>query len=1022
MNKIYKFKEQVANGLQVGFDLSRTFSLEESAICAQDPGLHVLEHARVAVSEGSASGKIRLVSQAREPLPSTLLAEEAHFYSQYPWCLNAFPTVSEVVGHLTEELSKLDQAQDNWQRSEVITNIFLLACTITDTIDDHLLGNIYDFSKIGQVLPFANLGVRAVKELFDGVGRLRAASLSRLLHWRQAWGAAVTQFLRHALIAPKPDHVVLLQERNRLVSLLPPKFPRSLWSRRPKVPAFFRSRDFAPFDCLELGRKFVTAFPERKRPVMVMGLRTAGSFLAPLLCAYLSDWLQETDWLAVRPRKALALWEQAALRQAAQKKARVLIIDESIHSGQTLAHAIELLRQTGFSDEDIVVLNPVEPAFPKWRDSHTFQSLRKMNVITLEPAERYKQRLLDSSVVGAWLEKYFKARGYAKVRVVANSDLDPKIQELNQRWRAESPERVDVRLKRIYEVHLSDAAGDSEVRYVLAKSVGWGWLGYHALVAGEKLTNLIPPVLGLRDGVLYTEWIPKRELPQVVAQDRESLIESLASYVAARTRDLSFGNNPTPDLANEGRHKGFEILANSLSRAYNSRMVAALKRSRIQRQLSHQNCSASVMTDSKMSPGEWIFAGSRLMKTDFEHHCQGKNELGMTDPAYDLADAIFQFELSDEESGHLIRSYAKQSGDVNVEERVFLNKLLAGMWGQNLATLGLQNSGLLSRRSEFHRQYVSAWNFMVRETIRECGKLCRRPREVRWSTPLVVTDIDGVLDRMVFGFPSTTAAGIKAVSLLHSHGFAIAVNTARTLQEVKQYCRSYGFVGGVAEYGGIVWDAVSDQELALVSPESLRQLEEVRNALQRIPGVFLNDDYRYSLRAFTYQNGGTIPLPHLLIQDLLAGLKADRLQVHHTGLDTAILAKETNKGTGLLSLLAFVGVATAETLAIGDSEPDLAMFRVAHRCFAPGNVSCRREARLLRCHIADLPYQPGLLQIARKITHPHGGTCNECRAVEAIRHNGNSLFVSLLSAADQKPRSLLLRNLIDPSVLAIFRK
>src|SRR5260370_1661822 len=225
MNKTYKFKEQVANGLQAGFDASTISFLGESAIRPQDPGLHVLKHARIAVGKGFASGKNTLVSQAREPLPSTLLAEEAHFYSQYPWCLNAFPTVSEVVGHLTEELSKLDQAQDNWQRSEVITNIFLLACTITDTIDDHLPGNIYDFSKIVQVLPFANLGVRAVKELFDGVGRLRAASLSRLLHWRQAWGAVVTQFLKHPLITPHPNQPLLFQDRTPLSTFHPPKLP-----------------------------------------------------------------------------------------------------------------------------------------------------------------------------------------------------------------------------------------------------------------------------------------------------------------------------------------------------------------------------------------------------------------------------------------------------------------------------------------------------------------------------------------------------------------------------------------------------------------------------------------------------------------------------------------------------------------------------------------------------------------------------------------------------------------------------
>ncbi len=429
------------------------------------------------------------------------------------------------------------------------------------------------------------------------------------------------------------------------------------------------------------------------------------------------------------------------------------------------------------------------------------------------------------------------------------------------------------------------------------------------------------------------------------------------------------------------------------------------------------------LIDGKMSRQEWVAADSKLLKTDFEHHGQGKNELGMTDPAYDLADTIFHFRLSEKESAQLVRHYVQESGDIHVEKRLFLNKLLAGMWAQNLATLGLHNPRLLHRRHEFHQQYLSAWNFLVGETIRERGKLCHRPREIHWHTPLVVADIDGVLDRMVFGFPSTTAAGIKAISLLHGHGFAIAINTARTLHEVKQYCRAYGFAGGVAEYGSVLWDAVSEQERVLVSTESLRQLEQAQDAFQRIPGIFLNGDYQYSLRAFTYQDGRTKPLPPLLVQDLLASLKVDRLQVHHTGLDTAILAKENNKGTGLLSLLAFVGLPADDVLAIGDSEPDLAMFRVVHRSFAPGNISCRREAYLLGCHVAHLPYQPGLLQIVRKIAHPEGGTCHRCRAIDAGWPKDSSLFVSLLTVADRKPLSLLLRNSFDPSALAaVFRK
>jgi hydroxymethylpyrimidine pyrophosphatase-like HAD family hydrolase len=944
------------------------------------------------------------------------VAAETDFYNQYRWVLNAFPTIREVLDHLSEELSKLESTEKGWQQREVITNIFLLACSVTDTIDDYLAGNTYDFSKISQAFPSAAPGVGMVNWFLGRARRLREARLSRLRAWNETWRSAVTDFLQNAVVG-EHAHAVVVQQCARLAGLLPFKFPKKMWNARPKLPAFFRSRDFAPSDCFELGRKFVERFPDAERPAIVLGLRTAGSFLAPLLCAYLRTRFPAVDWIAARPKKGLASWERGALRKAARRGARVLVIDESIHSGQTLVSAIVLLRRVGFKDDDIVMLNPAEPAFPDWKDSQVFQCVPKIQTITLEPADRYKQRLLDSHSVDSLLSEYFSAQGFEDTRIV----YDPKAGALNLGWRTTPPERVDVRLKRLYAVQLTNTAGQSEIRYVLAKSVGWGWLGYHAFHAGQALAVFVPPILGLREGILYTEWLPEGQNSVAAAPARKFVMETTGAYVAARTRKLKFQSNPTPELAQEGRHKGLEMLAAALSQAYGSKVAAAAKRSTIQKKLS-QSCGLSVLTDSKMAADEWIAVGSRLVKTDFEHHGQGKNELGMTDPAYDLADAIFHFGFSDDEAKQLVEKYVIESGDVQAHERLFLNKLLAGLWAQNLATLGLQNSRLAPRRQEFHQQYISAWNFLVCETLRECGRLCRKRDKVSWSSPLIVIDVDGVLDRMAFGFPSTTAAGIKALSLFACHGFTVALNTARTLPEVKEYCDAYGLAGGVAEYGAVAWDRLNNRQLSLVDAESMRQVEEAERALRKIPGVFLNEDYQYSLRAFTYQSGRTVPLPRLMAQDLLAGLKLDRLQAHHTGLDTAITSKETDKGRGLLALLSLARLETADVTAVGDSEPDLAMFRVAGRSFAPGNVSCRKEAQLLGCGVAESAYQPGLLEIARTIIHPAGDSCGSCRDVESRWLNDKSLFASLLNAADEKPLLLLLRNLFDPSLFRVFRK
>jgi hydroxymethylpyrimidine pyrophosphatase-like HAD family hydrolase len=333
---------------------------------------------------------------------------------------------------------------------------------------------------------------------------------------------------------------------------------------------------------------------------------------------------------------------------------------------------------------------------------------------------------------------------------------------------------------------------------------------------------------------------------------------------------------------------------------------------------------------------------------------------------------------------------------------------------------------------------MNAWNFLTVETARYCGKQCRPPAQLRWRAPLVALDVDGVLDRRLFGFPSTTAAGIEAISLLHAHEFSVALNTARSVAEVKDYCSAYSLAGGVAEHGSYIWDAVARRGRALVGAEAMCQLAELKAALQRIPGVFLDDRHEHSLRAFTYRDrssglmaslmdsmhsssigdGALAPLPSATVQHLLADLRLDRLGFEQTSIDTAIFAKEVDKGAGLLALRDWVLGGDAETVAIGDHEADLAMFRVATRSFAPSNIGCATKARLFGCRIARQTHQKGLLAIA--LAHRDGRRCERCAESEPGWVRSHDLFLQVLQAADRGWAANLLRALVDPAALRIF--
>lgn len=102
------------------------------------------------------------------------------------------------------------------------------------------------------------------------------------------------------------------------------------------------------------------------------------------------------------------------------------------------------------------------------------------------------------------------------------------------------------------------------------------------------------------------------------------------------------------------------------------------------------------------------------LKTDYEHHGMGKNELNVVDPAYDLAEAVLHLGLSAEEEDRLLGLYVAATADAGVGSRLFLNKLLAGSWAKASALKYLfAPSQPHHRQQEFHEQFVRAWHFLT---------------------------------------------------------------------------------------------------------------------------------------------------------------------------------------------------------------------------------------------------------------------------------------------------------------------
>jgi len=951
------------------------------------------------------------------------LSSELDFYRRYPWALNVFPSVSDLKQSLQSEIQHLQSVPADWRRAEVVTNIFLLSCSLTGAVDDYLLGRRYDFGKAAAKLPrpFASL-LSAASAVTSLVQKMRERRLHHLQLWRQKWDAAVSDFLQVFFTSPPFNDTQIDSMAKALAALLEETLPEDLLGQRPRLVAAFHSQSLTLHDITTLAEKFVALHPDRQRPILLMGVRTAGSHFAPLAYAYLrSLGYEKLDSVTARSTKGITPWEAVQMARAAQKGALAVILDEPIATGSAIAQTVRLLLQAGFPLSNIVALLPNHPYRRGWRwpDRPELASASQITTVFLEKEEWHKWRLFDPEISMGRLQEYFQAQGYTNVTLSSSR----RLEQLTAQLEALSPRKGHIQLKRLYEVSLQNASGENEKRYVLAKSAGVGWLSYHAFLAGEQLRPFLPPVLGLRDGILFTEWLPQPDHGTAPGTRlREEDIDRLASYVAARVKALPLKEDVLYELVQTYKLVSLGYLADPFSNLYRNSVVAALRRCRLRDRFAKTRNPRPTFTDSKMRPVEWVRGPAGLLKTDFEHHGLGKPELNATDPAYDLADAILHWELPPEDEARLLARYIEQSGDNGARQRLFLHKILAGVIASDLALEILRAPQLSSSHEAANRDYSRARNFLTIQATRFCGNLCQRPTAVHWRSPLAILDIDGVLDAWSFGFVSTTAAGIEAVSLLHTHGYAIAVDTARSLKEVREYCKAYGFAGGVAEYGSVLWDAVQQKEIVLLDPDTLRELEQVKNTLRQISGVFVNDRYEYSVRAYHFEQGHTAAVPAQVIEGVLESVGARNLHLHQVASESAILAKNVDKGTGLQSLLSWVGMAQADTVALGDSAADLAMFRVVKRSFAPAQVRCREEAEQIGCKIVNRSHQPGFLQIVRSLVHADGRRCRLCKDVKPSWPKGKDLFLDLLVLADKPKRWKLLKALLDPMTLRAFEK
>lgn len=841
-----------------------------------------------------------------------------------PWLAppNLLLTFEEIAALLGDALRRRDRL-----------NAFLLTAALSQIADDHAER---DPARLGEVAEFLRTSGREV----PGRGLAALAGGARALHDLRP---ATRGHELRALVAETASSLV--EGRDPDVALEPP-VPPELARELVRLPACFHAFDQRPEDVERLADAVARLLPDRTRALLVVGVRTSGSYLAPLLAASLrARGYTDVGVLTARPGRAPAAETRRAVRACASRGGAGIVVDDVPGTGRSFLAAARALERGGVRRDAIVL------AVPLFAGQELPAALGRY-ASTVLPGEAWEiERRLEPAAVRAELEGLLGPLDEVEPLPLPGAD--------GARGHRRALFRVRV-------------AGSVE-RLVLAEGVGLGWFGAHALAVAEQLSAYTPRVHGLVDGLLYREWLPEER-----RADAEGLPAAVAGYVVARSEALPVDRDRSLGLA--GQDPAWEVVSAILARAF-LRAWPVARVAFLDRATKLLLCPARpAVVDGKTGRSEWFAReprASAVAKVGFAS--RGFWHLGLTcfDPVFDLA-GVDPGGADEGSAWELRRTYEERTGEGVDPERWLLYQL-AHVWGRGRTHP--HEEPALRRASARALQRYFAETLLADVAAPPAGPLC-------------AIDLDGVLETESLGVPSTTGAGALALRALALHGFRPVLVSGRSAPEVAERCAHYRLAGGVAEYGAVVHDARSGGARVLLPPDARAALESARAALAELDGVTIDGDYRHCVRAYRSAGGGRYGLPEAAIAAALRD--GGTCAVRGEG-QTDFVAAGIDKATGLRVLLGELGDRLA--LAVGDTVSDLPMLALAERAFAPASADA--HVRAAGVPLVRRPYQAGLAEaVGRLLGHRPGG-CPVCRAPEVSRRT--RLLLDLLSAREAGP-------------------
>jgi hydroxymethylpyrimidine pyrophosphatase-like HAD family hydrolase len=788
-----------------------------------------------------------------------------------------------------------------------------------------------------------------------------------------------------------------LEDGRRSWALLRPSvecYPEKLLQTVLRLPDPFYRFDQSLADCRELVHRFAERWPDRQRPILVLGIRTSGSYLAPLYRALLLDsGYRQVEMLTVRPRQRWRRSEVARVRAVKACDGLILITDDPPASGSAVARVAREVEQQGVPRAAVVVVLPLfGPASSLPEPIRPFASVvlpwREWSIHEQLAPESIKQAL-SRMLIG---RKITTPQG-REVRVAVVRSVE-RIDGAASGEAASGRRHVSSR----YRVLLVGEAGELIDQQIIATGLGPAYFCDRARLLASALGRFVQAPLGIERGLLYERDV--RPESRVQLPISHALEEWFVSYVVHR-RD-ALGVEADPSLRTPDDQMVWRMAADALGKALGGpfRALAFPITHMASRRL--LTVSRPSVIDGNLALSAWAVAPEtpdRALKTDW------LGRLACYDAAFDLATIAASADVEELVLGNddapepplgerLLETYSRRTGEEVDPERWLVYQLVENH--QRLSYLGRElvpneAADPAAPRSDDRRATMRRWlatrRALAKEYQRYISGVFFSDLDLPSDGPVCALDVDWVLETKWLEFPAIAPAGAVALRALLRHGYRPVLVTARSLGEVRDRCRMYRLRGGVAEFGSVLYDHQSERVLPQLQASESAELARLRDELEKLPGVYLDHAHEYSVRAVRVTANGSVR--GLKEETIRAALEAadleSRVRVFRSGGQTDFVAASVHKGTGLRALATALDADPGDehpiAFAMGDDWPDSPMFDLARAKFAPANISDELRNELPTwpdLKVTRDPYGSGVLQAVTAFLGHNPSACERC--------------------------------------------